>query len=55
MQSSDWAFLADRELGGDYPEQRSQLHAEAFARALSAPTDCEPALRGLAPWLTGWT
>jgi 1,4-alpha-glucan branching enzyme len=54
LQSSDWAFLADRELAGDYPEQRAQLHAEAFARTLGEPADCEPALRGLAPWLAGW-
>jgi 1,4-alpha-glucan branching enzyme len=54
LQSSDWAFLADRELAGDYPEQRAQLHADAFARTLSAPADTEPALRGLAPWLAGW-
>ena len=31
LQSSDWAFLADRELAGDYPEQRAQLHADALA------------------------
>ena len=54
LQSSDWAFLADRELAGDYPEQRAQLHAEAFARTLRAPAGCEPSLRGLAPWLAGW-
>ena len=37
LQSSDWAFLADWELAGDYPEQRAQLHAEALARELRDP------------------
>jgi 1,4-alpha-glucan branching enzyme len=55
LQSSDWAFLADRELAGDYPEQRAQLHADAFAAVLREPAEVEPALRGLAPWLVGWS
>jgi 1,4-alpha-glucan branching enzyme len=55
LQSSDWAFLADRELAGDYPEQRAQLHADALARTLSEPAGSEPTLRGLAPWLAGWS
>ena len=55
LQSSDWAFLADRELAGDYPEQRAQLHADALTRTLSEPAGIEPALRGLAPWLGGWS
>jgi 1,4-alpha-glucan branching enzyme len=55
LQSSDWAFLADWELAGDYPEQRAQLHADGFAAALRGPAGFAPALRGLAPWLAGWS
>ncbi len=55
LQSSDWAFLADRELAGDYPEERARLHAEALAAALGQRTELPPALRGLAPWLAGWS
>jgi 1,4-alpha-glucan branching enzyme len=55
LQSSDWAFLADRELAGDYPEQRAQLHADAFTETLREPARFGPSLRGLAPWLAGWT
>jgi 1,4-alpha-glucan branching enzyme len=54
LQSSDWAFLADRDLAGEYPEERAQLHADALASALRDPAACEPTLRGLAPWLAGW-
>ncbi len=54
LQSSDWAFLADWELAGDYPEQRAQLHAEALAATLREPSRFDPTLRGLAPWLAGW-
>ena len=52
LQSSDWAFLHDRELSGDYPEQRAAAHDAALRRALGEPTD--PALRSLAPRLEGW-
>jgi 1,4-alpha-glucan branching enzyme len=54
LQSSDWAFLADRELAGDYPEERARLHAEALARELRDPGTYGSELRGLAPWLAGW-
>jgi 1,4-alpha-glucan branching enzyme len=54
LQSSDWAFLADRELAGDYPEQRAQLHADALTRVLRDPASVAPELRGVAPWLAGW-
>jgi 1,4-alpha-glucan branching enzyme len=54
LQSSDWAFLADRELAGDYPEERAQLHAEALARELRDPGAYGSEVRGLAPWLAGW-
>jgi 1,4-alpha-glucan branching enzyme len=55
LQSSDWAFLADYELAGDYPEQRAQLHAEALARELRDPGAYGSEIRGLAPWLSGWS
>jgi 1,4-alpha-glucan branching enzyme len=64
LQSSDWAFMATRDLASDYPERRVRNHAAAFQDALGVlrgamkdfpamqgrpPT--EPALRGLAPEL----
>jgi 1,4-alpha-glucan branching enzyme len=55
LQSSDWAFLADWELAGDYPEQRAQLHAEALARELRDSGVHASKVRGLAPWLAGWS
>jgi 1,4-alpha-glucan branching enzyme len=55
LQSSDWAFLATRELAGDYPRERAHAHAAALEAAL---TDASPALaadlRNLAPELSGW-
>ena len=56
LQSSDWAFLADRELAGRYPEQRAAGHAAALAAALAEPEGAAsaPSLRGLAPELAGW-
>jgi 1,4-alpha-glucan branching enzyme len=55
LQSSDWAFLADWELAGNYPEERAQLHAQALARELRDPGAHGPEVRKLAPWLTGWS
>jgi 1,4-alpha-glucan branching enzyme len=52
LQASDWAFLHDRNLSGDYPEQRAAGHEAALDRALREPA--EPRLRSLAPWLDGW-
>jgi 1,4-alpha-glucan branching enzyme len=49
LQSSDWAFLAQRRLAGDYPWQRAAGHAAALERALSGASGAEPRLRGLAP------
>jgi 1,4-alpha-glucan branching enzyme len=54
LQASDWAFMLTRELAGDYPRERVELHVrelEAALRALGggdgqAP---EPELRSLAP------
>jgi 1,4-alpha-glucan branching enzyme len=54
LQSSDWAFLAARELAGNYPRERARAHAEAFARALDPNADLTPNLRNLAPELAGW-
>jgi 1,4-alpha-glucan branching enzyme len=64
LQASDWAFLHDRELAGEYPEERAAAHARALERALDGGGGGgdggggggggEPALRGLAPWLDGW-
>lgn len=51
LQSSDWAFLADRELAAGYPEERAAGHARALDAAL-ADVDClPPRLRNLAPHL----
>ena len=55
LQASDWAFVADRELAGPYPEQRAAGHAAALAAALDGdPGRADPELRGLAPVLSGW-
>jgi len=56
LQSSDWAFLDTRATAGDYPRQRARAHREALERAMAGDAaDLEPALRGLAPDLTGWS
>jgi 1,4-alpha-glucan branching enzyme len=53
IQASDWAFMAARELAGDYPRQRLHAHSAALDGALAALADCAPApdaaLRSLAP------
>ena len=59
LQASDWAFLATRELAADYPRERASAHAAALRMALEAArdpalADPDPALRSLAPDLTGW-
>jgi 1,4-alpha-glucan branching enzyme len=54
LQASDWAFLAARGLAGDYPLERSQRHASAFAHALRGE-QLDPALRNLAPHMVGWS
>jgi 1,4-alpha-glucan branching enzyme len=54
LQSSDWAFLAYRDLAGPYPRERAAGHAEALERALAGDPELEPALRNLAPELVGW-
>jgi 1,4-alpha-glucan branching enzyme len=57
LQSSDWAFLHTRATAGDYPVQRANGHRRALDRAIAgdAALAAEPALRGLAPDLTGWS
>ncbi len=59
VQASDWAFMATRELAGDYPRERLDGHGAELEAALGAlaaqPVDVtsrpvpEPALRSLAP------
>jgi 1,4-alpha-glucan branching enzyme len=49
------AFLHDRALAGDYPEQRAAGHAEALQAALDGAGEADSALRGLAPRLDGWS
>jgi 1,4-alpha-glucan branching enzyme len=63
LQSSDWAFMATRDLAADYPERRVRNHAAAFDDALTALSGAvkdframpgspiDPTLRGLAPAL----
>jgi 1,4-alpha-glucan branching enzyme len=56
LQSSDWAFLHTRASAGDYPLRRLDGHHAALERALAGEVDVsDPALRGLAPDLRGWT
>jgi 1,4-alpha-glucan branching enzyme len=56
LQSSDWAFLQTRESAGDYPRRRADGHHAALQRALAGEAEFrDPALRGLAPELVGWT
>ncbi len=69
LQSSDWAFLATRELAGDYPRERAAEHLRAMRAAMvgvgdgdgrgavaAAPAvgELSPTLRNLAPDLSGW-
>lgn len=49
LQSSDWAFLADRGTAGDYPRERALGHRAAFERALAGDPSLALELRGLAP------
>jgi 1,4-alpha-glucan branching enzyme len=53
LQASDWAFMATRELAGDYPGERLQAHSADLDAALGALADSaavpDPALRHLAP------
>jgi 1,4-alpha-glucan branching enzyme len=55
LQASDWAFLASRELAGEYPRERMREHAEALEHAL-AGEGMDALVRNLAPDLVarGW-
>jgi 1,4-alpha-glucan branching enzyme len=58
LQSSDWAFLHTHATAGDYPLQRADGHRRALERAIAGDPQlppADPALRGLAPDLTGWS
>jgi 1,4-alpha-glucan branching enzyme len=54
LQASDWAFIADRDWAGDYPQQRAAGHFAALQRALGGDPELDSALRNLAPTLVGW-
>jgi 1,4-alpha-glucan branching enzyme len=53
LQASDWAFIVTRELAGDYPRERVELHRRELDAALAALEGAgpapDPALRSLAP------
>jgi 1,4-alpha-glucan branching enzyme len=49
LQSSDWAFLATRDISGPYPRQRAAGHLAALDAAL-AGREQDPAVRNLAPY-----
>jgi 1,4-alpha-glucan branching enzyme len=58
LQSSERAFLAYRELAGEYPRERAAAHAQALERALDCGTSAHAGtsgpLRHLAPEVRGW-
>jgi 1,4-alpha-glucan branching enzyme len=54
LQSSDWAFLAHRDLAGPYPRERAAGHTAALERALAGEPDADPEASLLAPDLAGW-
>ncbi|HVW18149.1 MAG TPA: 1,4-alpha-glucan branching protein domain-containing protein, partial [Solirubrobacteraceae bacterium] len=49
LQSSDWAFLVDRDLAAAYGHARSQGHRAALDAELRAPGSHGSQLRNLAP------
>ncbi|WP_272476558.1 1,4-alpha-glucan branching protein domain-containing protein [Baekduia alba] len=50
LQSSDWAFLATRDIAGPYPRERAGGHLAGLEAALKAPGVEDPAVRALAPF-----
>jgi 1,4-alpha-glucan branching enzyme len=54
LQASDWAFLATRELAGEYPRERAAAHAAAIEQALDPAAGLPAEVRNLAPELSGW-
>ena len=55
LQASDWAFLASRGMAADYPRERATAHAQALTAALAGAEGLSPAMRNLAPVLSGWS
>ena len=49
LQSSDWAFLATRDISGPYPRERAAAHRAALDAALAGDL-ADPAVRHLAPY-----
>jgi 1,4-alpha-glucan branching enzyme len=49
LQSSDWAFLATRDISGPYPRERAAGHRAALDAALAGEL-ADPAVRHLAPY-----
>jgi 1,4-alpha-glucan branching enzyme len=53
LQASDWAFIVTRELAGDYPRERVELHGRELDAALAALDGTgpipDPVVRSLAP------
>jgi len=49
LQSSDWAFLVQRDLAEPYGRERAVGHRAALDAALAEPGTLEPRLRNLAP------
>ena len=49
LQSSDWAFLVQRDLAAAYGHARAEGHRAHLAAELSAVGSSAPELRGLAP------
>jgi 1,4-alpha-glucan branching enzyme len=50
LQSSDWTFLATRDISGPYPRERATAHLSALNASLSSPHSAPPDLRSLAPF-----
>jgi 1,4-alpha-glucan branching enzyme len=54
LQASDWLFLTQHRLAGDYPRERVQAHARSLELALAGDPAMAPELRNLAPDLVPW-
>jgi 1,4-alpha-glucan branching enzyme len=52
LQSSDWAFLVDRDLAAAYGHARAEGHRERLSEELSSLGSQPPELRNLAPFAT---
>jgi 1,4-alpha-glucan branching enzyme len=50
LQSSDWAFLATRDISGPYPLERATAHLTSLNTSLTSPGEHPPTLRSLAPF-----